>query len=324
MHRRNGIFFIQKSTACGKDNQKKRNCRHYNGDTSERRLCKKRIGKRGKKYEMTVYLDLLILDNFAADYALLYLAVKTARGEVKILRLIFTALAGTALAVGYTVFTLYYTIPKAVALFAKYGVAALLPVFAAKYKKKSTLAIAVGAFIAYMCAFAGLLTALFSEAEINRGAGLTYTVGGIPSGVLVASAVLFVWLAQKTVAKIAKRKKVLSLVVDCALCNRGLEIKARAFLDSGNMLTAPDGSFVAVAERALAVKLMGDFTGNTEIIRIPVATVNGKSFMTAFKIDKLEIYCDGEKNIIEDVTLGISPDGVQGEYDLILPFDFVR
>lgn len=101
---------------------------------------------------MTVYLDLIILDNFAADFALLYLAVKTARGEVKLWRLALTALAGTALAVGYTVFTLYYTLPPAVEIFVKYGVAALLPVFASKYKKKSTLAIAVGAFLAYMFA----------------------------------------------------------------------------------------------------------------------------------------------------------------------------
>ena len=49
---------------------------------------------------MTVYLDLIILDNFAADFALLYLAVKTARGEVKLRRLALTALAGTAHAVG--------------------------------------------------------------------------------------------------------------------------------------------------------------------------------------------------------------------------------
>ena len=117
---------------------------------------------------MTVYLDLIILDNFAADFALLYLAVKTARGEVKLWRLALTALAGTALAVGYTVFTLYYTLPPAVEIFVKYGVAALLPVFASKYKKKSTLAIAVGAFLAYMFALAGLLTALFSDPQIEE------------------------------------------------------------------------------------------------------------------------------------------------------------
>ena len=134
---------------------------------------------------MTVYLDLIILDNFAADFALLYLAVKTARGEVKLWRLALTALA-----------------------------------------------IAVGAFLAYMFALAGLLTALFSDPQIEEGGGaLTYTIGGVPSGVLVACTVLFVAAAKKTVAKIAKRKKILSLVVDCSLFYRENRVRTRAFLD---------------------------------------------------------------------------------------------
>lgn len=192
---------------------------------------------------MTVYLDLIILDNFAADFALLYLAVKTARGEVKLWRLALTALAGTALAVGYTVFTLYYTLPPAVEIFVKYGVAALLPVFASKYKKKSTLAIAVGAFLAYMFALAGLLTALFSDPQIEEGGGaLTYTIGGVPSGVLVACTVLFVAAAKKTVAKIAKRKKILSSSSTVRFFIGKNRVRTRAFLDSGNMVTAPDGT----------------------------------------------------------------------------------
>lgn len=276
---------------------------------------------------MTVYLDLIVLDNFTADLALLYLAVKTARGKVKWIRLVLTALFGTALAIGYMVFSFYYTVPKIVDILVKYCVAALLPAMASRYKKKSTLALAVGAFIAYMAALAGLLTALFSDFVINEGGGsLTYTVFGIPSGLLVACIALFVAIAQKTAAKIAKRKKILSLVADCVLCYRGNRVRARGFFDSGNLLTAPDGQCVAVAERSLAVSLLGDslFFGKSEAVRIPVATVNGKSSITAFKIDCLEIYCDGEKNIIEDVMLGISPGGVQGEYDLILPFDFAR
>ena len=276
---------------------------------------------------MTVYLDLLILDNFVADFALLYLAVKTVKGKARFWRLFATAAFGTLLAVGYTIFNLYYTLPVAVAVFVKYGVAATLPVLAAKYKRKSTTFLAVGAFLAYMFALAGLLTALFADSEINGGGGaLTYTIRGIPSGVLIGCVVGFVWLARKTVAKLAKRKKVNALTAECALCFRGNRVFANAFFDSGNLVTAPDGSFVAVADRALVVRLLGEnlFSGNTRVIRIPVHTVNGKSMMTAFKIEHLEIYCGKQTNIIEDVMLGISPDGVRGEYDLILPFDCIR
>ena len=56
---------------------------------------------------MVVYLDTHILDNFCADAALLYCAVKTVKGEAKLWRIFLTALFGTAIAVGYMVFKLY-------------------------------------------------------------------------------------------------------------------------------------------------------------------------------------------------------------------------
>lgn len=43
---------------------------------------------------MVVYLDTLILDNFCADAALLYCAVKTVKGEAKLWRIFLTALFG--------------------------------------------------------------------------------------------------------------------------------------------------------------------------------------------------------------------------------------
>ena len=51
--------------------------------------------------------------------------------------------------------------------------------------------------------------------------------------------------------------------------------------------------------------------------------MNGKSEISAFKIDKIEIYYAKEKNIIKDVALAISPLKMQGEYDLIAPYGII-
>lgn len=270
---------------------------------------------------MIVYLDLIIIDNFAADYALLYLAVKTVKGKAITWRIALTALLGTALAVAYTIFTLYYIVPKYVEIILKCGVAAALPIIACKTNKKTTLLLCVAAYLAYTFAFAGLLTALFSNPKVNGGTTLSYTINGITTGVLVAMAVFFVWAARIIALRLSKRKKTLSFVVDCSLYYKERKIETRAFLDSGNRLTAPDGSPVLVAERSLALKVIGDslFTKKTQLITIPVTTVNGKSKISAFKIDKIEIYYDGKTNIIEDVTLAISSENMQGEYNLIVP-----
>ena len=55
---------------------------------------------------MKVYLDLLILDNFCADAALLYCAVRTVKGEAKLWRIALSALLGTA-PVSYTHLDVY-------------------------------------------------------------------------------------------------------------------------------------------------------------------------------------------------------------------------
>ena len=111
---------------------------------------------------MVVYIDLLLLDNFCADAALLYCAVRTVRGQAKPLRTALTALAGAVLAVGYTLLGLYVSIPPPLDFFIKYAVAALLPLPAAKFRRKRTYALCSLAFLGYMAAFAGVLTALFS------------------------------------------------------------------------------------------------------------------------------------------------------------------
>ena len=138
---------------------------------------------------MKVYLDLLILDNFCADAALLWLAVRTVRGKCVLPRILLSALLGTALGVGYTVMCLYCTFPAAADFFLKYAVALLLPLTAAHFEKKRSYAYCSLAFVGYMFAFAGALTALCGQSAGAQGSTLVYTVYGIPSGALVAGCV---------------------------------------------------------------------------------------------------------------------------------------
>ena len=140
---------------------------------------------------MVVWLDLLIIDNFCADAALLYCAVKTVKGQARPLRILFAALLGTALGVGYTLFRLYFSVPAAVDAVVKYGVALALPLPAAKFRTRRACALCCMAFVAYMAAFAGILTALFPAQAEGETGGVVFVAESIPSGVLVAGCVLF-------------------------------------------------------------------------------------------------------------------------------------
>ena len=276
---------------------------------------------------MVVYLDTLILDNFCADAALLYCAVKTVKGEAKLWRIFLTALFGTAIAVGYMVFKLYYTVPAAVDILVKYGVAAVLPLPAAKFKKKRTYALCSLAFVGYMFALAGMLTALFAQISPNEGEGeLTYTLFRLPSGVLVAGCVLVVVFGIRFAKMLTRHGKTATYICTCRLTLGGRSVTAKAFVDTGNRLRDRHGNPVAVAERSLALSILADglFTGKTPCEKLAVETVNGKSELTVFKIDELEIYFKDKSHIVKDVAVAISPRPLAGEYSLILPPAFAK
>ncbi|HIX07721.1 MAG TPA: sigma-E processing peptidase SpoIIGA [Candidatus Borkfalkia faecipullorum] len=277
----------------------------------------------GRRCDVVVYLDLLILDNFCADAALLWLAVRTVRGKCVLPRILLSALLGTALGVGYTVLCLYCTFPAAADFFLKYAVALLLPLTAAHFEKKRSYAYCSLAFVGYMFAFAGALTALCGQSTGAQGSTLVYTVYGIPSGALVAGCVCFVFLGEKLVRALLAHTKVLSCTLECVLHQGEKELRLRGFADTGNRLRDGRGKPVVVAERAAVLQLCGDFYGcKTE--KIAVKTVNGSSEFFAVRIDLLEIYFQEKRHTIEDVTVAVSPSPLSGEYSLILPASFAE
>lgn len=275
---------------------------------------------------MVVYIDLLFIDNFCADAALLYCAVRTVKGRAKLWRIGIVAFFGAMLGTGYAVFCLYYTLPGFVGFLVKYGVLALLPLPAATFKRKRTYALCSLAFAGYMFAFAGILTALFAQGEIQQGGELSYNVQTLPSGVLVLACVVLAFGGARFAKFVRTRKKLAALLFDCRLTLRGKCVSARAFADTGNRLKDGRGRGVVIAERAVALSLLADglFSVSTPCEKIEVRTVNGKSFLTAFQIDVLKIYYGGRANILRDVTVAISEQSFAGEYTLILPASFTK
>ena len=246
---------------------------------------------------MTVYLDLLILDNFCADAALLYCAVRTVRGEAKLWRIALAALLGTALGVGYTVLCLFYAIPVPVDLILKFGVTLVLPWCALRAKRRRTYALCSLAFLAYMAAFAGLLTALFSGAQPQRAG-----------------------------SALARRAKASAQLCTCKLVLGEKSVTVRALIDTGNKLCDKRGRAVPVADPAAVFALFADtlLSARTPCEEIAVTTVSGTSALKTFRIDALEIYCADKAHIIRDVTVALGARPLAGEYGLILPSSFTE
>lgn len=282
-------------------------------------VSKRRVPRGGEGDGMVVYLDLLILDNFCADAALLYLAVRTVKGRVRYLRIALVALAGTVIGVGYTVLGLYVSIPAWADFLVKIAVTPVLPLFAARFKQKRQYVLCSLAFSAFMFAFAGVLTALFPPAREGEG----YVWNDLPSGVLVLACVAFVYGGAYAVEKLSKRRAELSRTYTVRLVLGEKSAECTAFSDTGNRLTDARGQGIAVAEGAVVLSIL-DLSRRVPYTQVSVRTVNGESIMKAFRIDRLEIYCGGRVNIIKDVTVAVSPRPLAGEYGVILPPSFTK
>lgn len=273
---------------------------------------------------MVVYLDLLILDNFCADAALLYCAVRTVKGEVRWRRILLAAALGAALGTGYAVFTLFFSLPAPLDFFVRWGVLFVLPLPAASFRYKRTYALCSLAFVGYMAALAGILTALFARGE--PAAGGAYAVYGIPSGVLVAGCALFAALAERVVRRLAARVEVVACTCRVVLCAGERSVAVSGFVDTGNRLRDRRGRPVAVADARVLAALWAErlYGGRTAPETVAVRTVNGRSRLSAVRIERMEIYCGGRVHTIEDVTVALSPTPLAGEYGLILPASFAR
>ena len=260
------------------------------------------------------------LENSSGLSSIVVLEDNDRDGTFTLARILFAALLGTALGVGYTLFRLYFSVPAAVDAVVKYGVALALPLPAAKFRTRRACALCCMAFVAYMAAFAGILTALFPAQAEGETGGVVFVAESIPSGVLVAGCVLFAFAAVRVVRLLASRARAGSLTYPCVLRLGEREVKAKGFADTGNRLTDARGQGVVVADRLAALALVRGQSPPRE--QIEVTTVGGKTLLTAFRIDEIKIYCGGGENIIKDVTVAVSAHPIAGEYGLILPAAF--
>lgn len=267
---------------------------------------------------MTVYIEYAIAENFTLDFTLLYLAVKTSREKISMIRIFFSALCGTAFAVIYPLLTL----PDFAGFALKFLFGAAMCLFSFKRGKIKSFLSTVFFFYVYTFCLGGALTAIYSYAEIEYEIKNGYVVSPAPIGLVLSFSVAFFVFGLKFVKKAFARIKLIKRSCKCRLKLNGSEIEEYALMDSGNMLSF-NGNPVSIVSLGLAARLMGDFSGRTEAVSVQADTVNGTGSITVFRIDEMEIYFDKETNKIEGAYLGISR-FLGKECPLILNSSFIR
>ncbi len=252
---------------------------------------------------MVVYIEFAFAENFFIDFTLLFLAVKTVKGKVKLLSLTFSALVGTAFALVFPLLEL----PNAVAVALKLLAGVLLCLLAVRRGKLKQTLIMTGFFYLYTFCLGGLLIAVYNMAGWEYTENGLFVLSSAPAALVISGAVFFAILLLSSLGRIFRRIKFIRKSIKCSLTLRGKRVEERALLDSGNCLTV-DGNPVSIVSLSLAARLVDGFHQVTKARKVEVSTVNGVGTISVFQIDEMQIYSDGQVHTIIGAYLGIGKD----------------
>ncbi len=258
---------------------------------------------------MQVYIELVILDNFAIIFLLAKLSYYLVGEPAKMLRLISACVVGTAVAVLYP-FIGGIWLP----IVLKIGTGLVLSAILFKPKK-----LFKGMFLFFILTFTygGALFAMGLFIHGNVEAALTKPVASVPIGVSLLTAYALFVCIKRMILRMKKSRDINGFLYDAEIRVGGSSVECKAFLDSGNRLyDDKSGLPVVIASAGTLAKALGDeqmsalFLGKTkgfdEAHYVDYKTVSGKSKLFVFRPDELVVYVADKKNIISDVMLGVA------------------
>lgn len=257
-----------------------------------------------------IYIELAILENFLIDGALLWLSLYAAKRKIRLGKIVLSAALGAAFAVFFPLFSL----PEAVATILKFTTGALLVYVAISEKGWGRYAMTTMLFYGFSCAFAGLI---FAAAEFSKDAKNGFFLSHVSLGGVLGGGVCFCICVVGLAKAVYRRRRLVRLIYPCALVLGERTVQADGFLDSGNRALY-NGRPICFLSPDLVFDLLGD-----EVMReeTEIATVGGRKKIKLFQVDRLEIYCGGEKNIINKVYCSPSANIRARDYKMIFGAD---
>lgn len=268
-----------------------------------------RKGKEEKR-KMEVYIEWVLIENFLIDAALLSLSRALLKRKIALFKTILSAGLGTVFA---AVFPLL-SFKKGAATLLKGAVGCLLSYAAATEKGWGRAAMNAFSFFACSFFFAGGIFALCAAFSYSAETKNGYILTPVPVGGALASAVLLVLALWFWIARLYKRRNFAKFLCRCKVTAFGKELTETGFLDSGNRASV-DRKPLCFISPALAYELLGERTMTEER---EIVTVGGSARVKIFQAEKLEIYCGGKRNIIENVYLSPSKSVGTREYTILL------
>lgn len=258
---------------------------------------------------MEVFVELVLIDNFAITFLLARLAYLAVGEYPKIWRLVSASTVG---AVGAVLNPLISSHILSLCYKIVCGAVLRTILFAFKKPLKGT-----AFFLIFTFAFGGTLFAIAYMVFGTAEKALTTPLTSLPIGVVLFAVYLLFLFSKRLVFKIRKTRDVKRFLYDATITVFGKTLKCKAFLDSGNRIyDSVSGLPIAIVDISTISKVLSDeqmirlMSGRIKDFNnahyIDYSTLGGCSKMLVFAPDELVVYDEDKKNIINEVMLGVT------------------
>lgn len=243
---------------------------------------------------MTVYIEQLIIDNFAFDCLIAYITLSFLRGKIKILNILLSAVIGTIFAVFFPY------IPAFLLILYKLLALILGTIVLKKNKKIKDYLAVVFVYTVTSAALAGIAVLIFNMKANSIYGTFIYEKGGM-IGILSLCAIIALYLTRQMIGLyLAKRRQ--NCIVDAEIMTQQECIKIKGLVDTGNRLTDDRGKGMIILSKDLSEKLEKNKKGADVLI----STINGQNIFNTIIIDELKIYYKDKVNTIRYVAAALT------------------
>lgn len=270
---------------------------------------------------MTLYLDLIIVENFLMNFLVLYTTGKILCRKLHIWKIAIASIIG----VMYT-FSLYINIPAIILNISKVVVASLLVKisFNSSGIKRLLKETALFLVISFIYAGCSLAFVYFCKPKVLYVVNGVIIGGGFIFEIVIFSAIVSLLLI-KLCARLIKMKSRLTakdMITNCRVYNNGHYAEMNALLDSGNLLCDPISKDpVIIVNYEKVSHLFYDEKSDVGCRLIPYSSLgNNDGLLAVRRVQSVEIDYDDETKKICNVLLGFSKEKLSkdGQYDALI------
>ena len=263
----------------------------------------------GRKTQMTVYIEYVLIDNFVIDYLLLKATFLLTKTDYKNYRLILTALFGAVIALLYPLVNINALFLAAL----KIAVGVFLLFISNRFYSAKRVYINFLVFLSLTFLTGGAIIGVYNILGLSYDTELSVAV-------IVVTFYILYRVFFSVIKYLYSKKSRIRVTFPCEMILEEKTVKVGGFLDTGNALTH-NGKGVIICDKKTFARIMD--VKMPKIFTLQCSTVSGENRLFAFKIQKLKIYIGDEPNIFYNVTVAVGNIKAGDGYDINLHTDFV-